>query len=558
MSKARIMIVEDEGIIAEHIATSLREMEYEVCGMVATGEDALKLAEETRPDLILMDIVLQGEMDGISAANEIGERLRIPIVYLTAYADDVILERARMTEPFGYLIKPFRERELYSTIKMALSKHHLHMELRRSQEWLAVTLKSIGDAVIATDRDGRVILMNPVAESLTGFTQAEAVHRPLSEVFDCLTDGGTLLAGYFPSRDKGGCDLTRECSNCGILNRRGGGRLTFEASIAPIRSVQEEAIGAVLVFRDITERNRVEDRLRLLSEAVEQSSEGIVVLDPSGTILFINRAFASMHGFTRAELLGSHFSVFQSGERTEAVDGADQQLHSTGQFSGEIRHARKDGSVFPGLMHNSAIRNQNGTVVGLIGTLRDISDIKAAQAALRASHEALANYSATLEAKVEERTRDLEQSRRELEKRSESLEKGNKALKIIIEAIEQQKKQVEHKVSQNLNLTVAPILEQLKFEEVSETVRFLLQSLDFNLSNLFSSFGFSLVKDGNPLTPKETRICEMIRAGLSSKHIAKVMDISPQTVLVHRKNIRRKLGMAKSGRNLASFLKTKI
>jgi DNA-binding CsgD family transcriptional regulator len=117
---------------------------------------------------------------------------------------------------------------------------------------------------------------------------------------------------------------------------------------------------------------------------------------------------------------------------------------------------------------------------------------------------------------------------------------------------------VETKISHNLNLTVRPILDQLKSQNLPETVGFLLKSLEFNLTNLFSSFGFNIVKDGHLLTPKEIRICEMIRSGLSSKQIAKVMEISPQTVLVHRKNIRKKLALGRSRQNLASFLKTNL
>ncbi len=109
MPKARILIVEDEGIIAQDIRASLQELGYEVCATVATGEDAVRKAETERPDLALVDVVLQGGMDGIEAAHFIHSRFRVPIVYLTAYADDKMLERAKMTEPFGYLIKPFRE-----------------------------------------------------------------------------------------------------------------------------------------------------------------------------------------------------------------------------------------------------------------------------------------------------------------------------------------------------------------------------------------------------------------------------------------------------------------
>jgi DNA-binding CsgD family transcriptional regulator len=153
---------------------------------------------------------------------------------------------------------------------------------------------------------------------------------------------------------------------------------------------------------------------------------------------------------------------------------------------------------------------------------------------------------------------DLEKSRGQLKGYSESLEKTNEALKIIIEGVEEQKKEVETKISHNLNLTVRPILEQLKLQDLPETVNFLIKSLEFNLTNMFSSFGFNIIKDGHLLTPREMRICEMIRSGLSSKQIAKVMEISPQTVLVHRKNIRRKLALGQSRQNLASFLKVNL
>jgi len=291
---------------------------------------------------------------------------------------------------------------------------------------------------------------------------------------------------------------------------------------------------------------------------VEQSSEGLAVLSPEKAVLFVNKAFATMHGYTPDELMGRDISVFHTPEQMPSVEKANRKLFSEGYFSGEIWHARADGSVFPGLMHNSVLRGNDGNMVGLIGMLRDITDIKQAEEALIRSHQELAAYSSSLEAKVEERTRDLENSRIELKRYSESLEKTNEALKIIIEGIGEQKKEVEKKISHNLNLTVRPIIDQMKSQDISETVGFLLQSLEFNLTNIFSSFGFNIIQGGHLLTPREIRICEMIRSGLSSKQIAKVMGISPQTVLVHRKNVRKKLALGKSKQNLASFLKANL
>ena len=122
--------------------------------MVSSGEDAIREAERTRPDLVMMDIRIKGEMDGIEAAREIRERFDIPVVYLTAHADRETLERAKLAEPLGYLVKPFQEPELQASIEMALHKQKADRLLKQKGELVAATIRSMGEAVIATDMDG--------------------------------------------------------------------------------------------------------------------------------------------------------------------------------------------------------------------------------------------------------------------------------------------------------------------------------------------------------------------------------------------------------------------
>ncbi|MFP3975499.1 MAG: response regulator [Dehalococcoidia bacterium] len=131
MSEAKILITEDESITAEDMRRSLHDMGYSVVGVVDSGEEAIEKAEEYEPDLVLMDISLAGEMDGIEAAEQIHSRFNIPVVYLTAYANENTIERAKITEPYGYVIKPFEDRELHSNIQMALYKHRMEEEQRR-------------------------------------------------------------------------------------------------------------------------------------------------------------------------------------------------------------------------------------------------------------------------------------------------------------------------------------------------------------------------------------------------------------------------------------------
>lgn len=127
-AEGRILVVEDEHIVAMGIKKMLKNLGYIVTGVASSGKDAISKAESTFPDVVLMDIMLKGDMDGVEAAKEIRERFDVPVVYLTAYSDSKILERAKKTEPFGYIVKPFDEKDLHSSIEVALHKHRKEKE----------------------------------------------------------------------------------------------------------------------------------------------------------------------------------------------------------------------------------------------------------------------------------------------------------------------------------------------------------------------------------------------------------------------------------------------
>lgn len=136
MSKTNILIVEDESIVAKDIQMSLKKLGYNVVALCSNGEDAIQAAEEYTPDLVLMDIMLKGEMSGIEAAEQIRQRHNIPIIYLTAYADESTLSKAKITEPYGYIIKPFKEIDLRTSIEMAQYKHQKETDIRKERDFL--------------------------------------------------------------------------------------------------------------------------------------------------------------------------------------------------------------------------------------------------------------------------------------------------------------------------------------------------------------------------------------------------------------------------------------
>ncbi|MFI4982987.1 MAG: response regulator, partial [Nevskiales bacterium] len=182
MAKARIMVVEDEIIVARDLARILAQLDYEVPALVTSGEEALERAAALRPDLVLMDIHLAGQMDGIAAAQAIRQQHEVPVVFLTAHSDEATFKRAEITEPYGYVLKPFEERELAIAVSVALYRHRVESRLAQMERWLSTTLHSIGDAVIATDLAGTLTFMNAHAEQLTGWSLSEARGMPLDEV----------------------------------------------------------------------------------------------------------------------------------------------------------------------------------------------------------------------------------------------------------------------------------------------------------------------------------------------------------------------------------------
>lgn len=275
--RARILIVEDEAIVARDIASSLRELSYHVIAIAASGEEAVAKAASGHPDLILMDIRLNGEMDGIEAARLIHKQQATPVIFLTAHADHATLTRAKATAPYAYLVKPFSSRELEAALETSLFRASMERRLEEQRLWFESALNCIGDAVIAADVHGIVTFMNPVGEHLTGWKRDKAIGRELSEVFRTIDEQTRQPVEAPEARAlRGNIDLPEDAEDV-ILVATDGAERPITSTVSPINDTHGNLLGIVAVFRDLTARRQMERRTlnRQKMEALGKLSSNI-------------------------------------------------------------------------------------------------------------------------------------------------------------------------------------------------------------------------------------------------------------------------------------------
>jgi two-component system cell cycle sensor histidine kinase/response regulator CckA len=348
MGNTRILVVEDEVIVLRDLQQTLAQLGYDVPAVATSGAAAIAQAAAVRPDLVLMDIRLRGEMDGITAAQQIRTQFAIPVVYVTAHADALTLQRVQPTTPYGYVLKPFNERELYVAVETALYRHTVEGKLKRMEQWLATTLKSIGDAVIATDHAGMITFMNPIAEALTGWTQADALGRPLTEVFVARVEPTQIpIENPVVRVLQEGIVIDLEPNT--YLVARDGRTIAISDSAAPIRDDHGTITGVVLVFRDVTEHKRTEQalrgsegRYRLLAE---HSRDLIGLLDHRSQVLYASPSHESVLGMSPDDLLDqSIFTLIHPDDRAQVQTALNNLGHVGTSATIELRLHTTSGS----------------------------------------------------------------------------------------------------------------------------------------------------------------------------------------------------------------------
>lgn len=405
----RVLVVEDEAIIAKDLQNSLRRLGYAVAAVASSGEDALHQARTTQPDIVLMDIRLKGEMDGIETAGHIREHLHLPVIYLTAHADEAMLQRAKVTGPYGYILKPFEERDLHTAIDMALYNHRAEEErtilyqlahdLARSADINTVAghLFAQAERLLGGEYMG-LMLTNAAGTELTGVAasgmDAEAFRQERVDM------GSEFSPGVLAFQQKQPV-VVMELAESSQFSERLREKYHFMKStwIVPLMS-GEKAVGIFFVAyttrRQATaqelrllqllgdeaalalERTRLTEELREREERLkaifETASDAIVALDLQGVIVSVNHATELLFGYRREELVGNLFDPFLTPETASLARERTEKALKGEPLSSifELEALCKDGARVP-MEAKARFLHKQEKPAGLVCIFRDIT-----------------------------------------------------------------------------------------------------------------------------------------------------------------------------------------
>jgi PAS domain S-box-containing protein len=344
---ANIVIVEDESLVAYYLKKVLEGLNYNVPAIFTSGEEAVANILEAKPDLVLMDIILNGEMDGIDTANGIRAICDVPIVYLTGYDEQMTSDRAQSTEPFGCLLKPFRANELRITVEMALRRHKLEHELRESEERYRLLMETMNDGVIVLDSNQRIQYVNESLCKTMGFSKEEAVGRLLSEFADHYD-----RAAMTKSFEAGASGERRYYEMEGTSSS--GKKVPLIISAKELYDEAGNYTGSIGLLMDVSKLREAEEARRSAEEKYRvlfaNISDAILMMEASTLeIIEVNEAAVSLYGWEKEE-----FRCFTgldlSADKEASQENYQQVVNGKGLKNVIQYHNKKDGSVFPAEM----------------------------------------------------------------------------------------------------------------------------------------------------------------------------------------------------------------
>ncbi|HET7776459.1 MAG TPA: response regulator, partial [Azospira sp.] len=384
-----LMLVEDERVVAFDLKNQLQALGYRIGAMVGSGEQAVQCVGEVAPDLVLMDIHLEGPMDGVQAAREIQARHQTPVIYLTAFAEDDTLHRALSSHPFGYLVKPWDVRELHASIQTALARREAEMAVERSELRLKLAMDAASLGVFEWLPQARRLYGDGHLSALFGDRQ-----MPLDESWDCFmarveeSDQARVVATLDQALATGeGVRIEFRTT------RSNGGPHILEANVKafPGSNVDRRVVG---VLQDITQRRQTEEHLRQSSVVFHTTAEAIAIADTERRICTVNAAFSRITGYNQAEALGFEVDTLlriQRETQDSASFFAELAASTEGYWQGEVTCQRLGGARFPTWQSLSVVRDSAGQPSNFVIAFSDVSGMHVAEEKLHhlAHHDPL-------------------------------------------------------------------------------------------------------------------------------------------------------------------------
>lgn len=400
--QAKILIIEDELIEAMNFEQSLKSIGYEVVGISSTGEDALHKVAELEPDLVLMDIILKGDMDGIQAAAKIKEGFDIPVVYLTAHPEESTVERAKRTTPYGYLIKPVNITVLKNTIDMALYKHQMDKKLKESEKRFKASFDQAPVGMVLSGSNRRIYKINKAFSQLLGYTNEELKNQRFIELTYLddvkISDNAvkSLLSG---KEDK--VNLQKRYVH------KDGHLIWADVNVVLFKDENGKPLFYISHIKDITERKKSEKALleseRLLADMINFLPDATFAIDKDGKIIAWNHALEQMTGFLKEDMMGKgdyEYAIPWYGERRpiliDLIDDEDSEYNLKYDFIKKEGHTLKAEVFVPRVyggkgaylwVKASKLLDHDGQMYGAIESVRDITDRKEAEIKLKRSEQ---------------------------------------------------------------------------------------------------------------------------------------------------------------------------
>ena len=375
MSDVKILLVEDESIEAMDIKRTLESFGYEVPYVASNSEKAVEKALTVMPDLILMDIILKGETDGIETVSKIKD-LNIPVIYLTAHSEESTIERAKFTEPYGYIIKPYDRNELKYAIELAIYKNKMEKRLKVSEKLYRSIIETTHEGVAIDAPEGGFTYVNNRFQDMIGFKKEELIGH---DILEFMGEDQIPLIKNSRQRIYDGEKFEIQCK----FHRKDGSILWTIAQFSPMYDGNGKHIANLAMHTDITERKKSEKKLTVQAIMLANINEAVIGTDVNYLINYWNKSAEKMYGYSEEEIIGQYSGILKPEFFGLTNQEALKQLETTGNLNVELIHTTKDGRKIIVDSRNQTLSDQFGNRYGMIGINRDITERKKADEELK-------------------------------------------------------------------------------------------------------------------------------------------------------------------------------